>query len=50
VKPMKVSLTNVGRAVKNKADSVSRWSEDLTDSLWSKEKVSVTSKRHIIEE
>eukprot|EP00111_Clytia_hemisphaerica_P023389 TCONS_00068881-protein len=40
VKPMKVSLSNVGRAVKNKADSVSKWSGDLTDSFKSKEKFS----------
>ena len=39
VKPVKASLNNVSRAVKNKADSVSRWSGDLTDSFRSKDKV-----------
>lgn len=39
VKPVKASFNNVSRAVKNKADSVSRWSGDLTDSFRSKDKM-----------
>lgn len=39
VKPMKASLSNVSRVVKNKADSVTKWSADITDNLRSKEKV-----------
>ena len=38
---MKASLSNVSRVVKNKADSVTKWSGDITDSFRSKDKVSV---------
>jgi len=38
VKPMKASLSNVSRVVKNKADYVTKWSGDITDNFRSKEK------------
>ena len=42
VKPMKASLSNVSRVVKNKADYVTKWSGDITDNFRSKEKVFIS--------